>query len=120
MSAVPPISAAQAVAELLILPEDLTKITAIRAKLEKEKASIDVKLRSGVKDQLESTREALSKLQKSKDGVRGIQDDLMQVDKLCRDPQIAVKNFDRTSRVRLTAYPVATELIVSLDIIGAS
>jgi exocyst complex component 3 len=55
-------SAAQAVGEFLQSPDDLLKVGAFRKKLEKEKASIDTRLKSGVKDQLDATREGLRKL----------------------------------------------------------
>ena len=95
------LSAAQAVGEMLQSPDDLVKIAAFRKKLEKEKASIDVKLKSGVKDQLDSTREALRKLHITKDNIRVIQDTMVSVEKSCRDPQHTVSSFDRISSVSL-------------------
>jgi len=65
----PTISAVQAVGEYLQSPDDLMKIPAFRKKLEKEKASIDIRLKSGVKEQLAVTSESLRKLFSTRDNV---------------------------------------------------
>lgn len=93
-------NAAQAVGEYLQSPDDLLKIAAFRKKLEKEKASIDSRLKSGVKDQLDATREGLKKLFSTRSNVQTIKDEMANVDRLCRDPQNVVKTFDQISRVR--------------------
>lgn len=95
-------SAAQAVGEHLQSPDDLMKITAFRKKLEKEKASIDVKLRNGVKDQLDATREGLKKLLNTRNNVQVLKDEMLLVDRSCSDPQYRVKTFDAITRVRST------------------
>src|SRR5882724_2836695 len=100
MSVAAPISAAQAIGEYLQSPDDLLKIAAFRKKLEKEKASIDAKLKSGVKDQLDATRDGLRKLFKTRSNLQAIKDEMGNVDGMCRDPQNVVKTFDQISRVR--------------------
>lgn len=95
----PSISAAQAIGEYLQSPDDLMKIAAFRKKLEKEKASIDTRLKSGVKEQLDSTRESLRKLFSTRDNVQAIKDEMETVDRLCSDPQNNVATFDQISRV---------------------
>jgi len=65
----PTISAAQAVGEYLQYPDDLMNIPAFRKKLEKEKASIDIRLKSGVNEQLAVTNESLRKLFSTRDNV---------------------------------------------------
>jgi len=99
----PTISAAQAcaVGEYLQSPDDLMKIPAFRKKLEKEKASIDVCLKSGVKEQLGVTRESLRKLFITRDNVQAIRDEMVTVHRICNDPQNVVSTFDQISRVRL-------------------
>ncbi|EJD43705.1 exocyst complex component sec6 [Auricularia subglabra TFB-10046 SS5] len=94
-------SAAQAVGEHLQSPDDLMKIAAFRKKLEKEKASIDVKLRNGVKDQLDATREGLKKLLNTRNNVQVLKDEMLSVDRACSDPQYRVKTFDAITRVSL-------------------
>lgn len=94
------VSASQAVGEMLQSPDDLGKIANLRKKLEKEKALIDVKLKSGVKDQLEATREALRKLVKSRDSVQSVKEQMFTIDKMCGEQQNTVKTFDKINRVR--------------------
>lgn len=100
MSAPTTVSAAQAVGEHLQSPDDLLKIAAFRKKLEKEKASIDAKLKSGVKDQLDATRDGLRKLFSTRRNLQTIKDEMGNVDRMCKDPQNVVKTFDQISRVR--------------------
>ena len=98
--AAPTISAAQAVGEYLQSPDDLAKVAAFRKKLEKEKASIDARLRSGVKEQLDATRDGLRKLFGTRSNVQAIKDEMETVDRMCSDPQYVVSTFDQISRVR--------------------
>ena len=93
------ISAAQAVAEQLQSPDDLLKLAAFRKKLEKEKASIDARLKIGVKEQLDATRDGLRKLLDTRANVQAIKDEMAMVDSLCRNPQNVVDTFDQISRV---------------------
>lgn len=97
--AVPTVSAAQAVGEYLQSPDDLAKIVAFRKKLEKEKASIDARLKVGVREQLDATREGLRKLFSTRNNVQTIKDEMETVDRLCNDPQNKVATFDQISRV---------------------
>lgn len=91
---------AQLVGEFLQSPDDLMKLAAFRNKLEKEKSSIDAKLKSGVKDQLEATREGLRKLLTTKSQIQAIKDELQNVEVMFKDPANDVKTFDQISRVR--------------------
>jgi exocyst complex component 3 len=92
-------SAAQAVGEYLQSPDDLLKVAAFRKKLAKEKASIDAKLKSGVKDQLDATRDGLRKLFGTRENVQSIKDEMVTIDKACNDPQHQVPTFDQITRV---------------------
>ncbi len=96
-------SAAQAIGEYLQSPDDLVKISAYRKKLEKEKASIDARLKSGVKEQLQATREGLRKLLGTRTNVQAIKDEMVTVDRQCGDPANRVSTFDQISRVCATA-----------------
>jgi exocyst complex component 3 len=100
MAALPgPISAAHAIGEYLQSPDDLVKISAFRKKLEKEKASIDARLKSGVKEQLQATRLGLKKFISTRQNVQVIKDEMMTIEKDCEDPYIRVPIFDQISRV---------------------
>ncbi|KAK7030692.1 exocyst complex component Sec6 [Favolaschia claudopus] len=96
-----PVSAAQAVGEYLQSPDDLVKISTFRKKLEKEKASIDARLKSGVKDQLQATREGLRKLLGTRSNVQVIKDEMAAIERQCADPANVVTTFDQISRVSM-------------------
>ncbi|KAH9921709.1 exocyst complex component sec6 [Epithele typhae] len=99
--AAPTISAAQAVGEYLQSPDDLAKVVAFRKKLEKEKASIDARLRGGVKEQLDATRDGLRKLFGTRSNVQAIKDEMETAERLCSDPSYVVSTFDQISRVSM-------------------
>ncbi|KIP02995.1 hypothetical protein PHLGIDRAFT_78271 [Phlebiopsis gigantea 11061_1 CR5-6] len=96
-----PVSAAQAVGEFLQSPDDLLKLAAFRKKLEKEKASIDVRLKNGVKEQLDATRGGLRRLFSTRSNIQGIKDEVEAMDKMCNDPKIVVSTFDQINRVSM-------------------
>jgi hypothetical protein len=100
-----PVSAAQAIGEYLQSPDDLVKISTFRKKLEKEKASIDARLKSGVKDQLQATREGLRKLLGTRNNVQVIKDEMAAIERQCADPANVVTTFDQISRVRRIYVP---------------
>lgn len=93
------VSAAQAVGEYLQSPDDLMKTIAFRKKLEKEKASIDSKLRSGVREQLDATREGLRKLLGTRENVNALREEIRGIEILFKDDKNEVKTFDQISRV---------------------
>ena len=95
------VSAAQAVGEYLKSPDDLMKIASFRKKLEKEKASIDTRLKVGVKEQLDATKDGLRKLLGTRANVQAIKDEMTTVDTQCRNPQNVISTFDQISRVSL-------------------
>ena len=94
-----PISAAQAIGEYLQAPDDLVKVSAFRKKLEKEKASIDARLKNGVKEQIQATRLGLKKFLSTREHVQAIKDEMMAIEKDCEDPSIRVATFDQIARV---------------------
>ena len=104
--AAPTVSAAQAIGEYLQAPDDLVKVAAFRKKLEKEKASIDARLKTGVKEQLEATRQGLTKLLGTRDNVQSIRDEMVSIERECEDMSIKVSTFDQISRVRRRFVPL--------------
>ncbi|KAH9037043.1 exocyst complex component Sec6 [Lactarius hengduanensis] len=92
------ISAAQAIGEYLQSPDDLMTIPAFRKKL---KASIYIRLKSGVKEQLAVTRERLRKPFRTRDDVQAIRDEIVTIDRMCSDPQNVVSTSDQISRVSM-------------------
>jgi hypothetical protein len=94
-----PVSAAQAIGENLQSPDDLVKVAAFRKKLEKEKASIDARLKSGAKEQLDATRDGLKRLFSTRNNVQVIKDELLVMERESNDPRNIVTTFDQISRV---------------------
>jgi exocyst complex component 3 len=93
------LSAAQAVGEHFQSPDDLQKLAAFRQKLENEKASIDAKLKSGVKDQLDATRDGLRKLFSTRSNLQSIKDEMISLEKMGRESQGQIKKFDQIAAV---------------------
>jgi exocyst complex component 3 len=94
-------SASAAVGEVLRSPDDLLKLAAYRKKLIKEKAALDAKLSSGVKAQLDATRDALLKLQASKAAVALIREEMMSIEKLKGESEHEGEAFTKIARVGL-------------------
>ena len=111
LMAAAPVSAAQAVGEFLQSPDDLLKLAAFRKKLEKEKASIDVRLKNGVKEQMDATREGLRKLFSTRSNIQAIKDEMESVDRMCSDEKIIVSTFDQISRVSRTLRHPSEDLM---------
>ena len=91
-------SASAAVGEVLRQPDDLLKLSSYRAKLLKEKSALDARLATGVKTQLDATRDALLKLQSSRAAVGLIREEMMAVEKL-KGSEEASDAFDKITRV---------------------
>lgn len=91
-------SASAAVGEVLRQPDDLVKLSAFRNKLLKEKATLDAKLQEGVRSQLDATRDALLKLQESRQAVAVIREEMIEVEKLKRDKDEG-EAFEKITRV---------------------
>jgi exocyst complex component 3 len=91
-------SASAAISEVLRQPDDLLKLAAYRKKLLKEKAALDAKLASGVKAQLDATRDALLKLQASRAAVGMIREEMMVIEQLKGEGGEG-EAFDRITRV---------------------
>ena len=87
--------------QLLRIPDDLAKIDTLRKRLAAEKASIDSKLTSGAKDQLDATRDGLIKLRDSRLSVTRIREEMVNVERLCEDPKTFVEGFAKISEVSI-------------------
>jgi hypothetical protein len=103
--------AAQAIGECPRSPDDLVKIPAFRKRLEKEKASIDIRLKSGVKEQLSVTSESLRKLFSTCENVQVITDEMVTVDRICSNPQNVVLTLTKSVVCVISSSPVLNVLI---------
>ncbi|OAV99137.1 hypothetical protein PTTG_09168 [Puccinia triticina 1-1 BBBD Race 1] len=93
------ITAARAVGELFKSPDDLVKLAQIRKRLQREQADIDAKLKQGANEQLDATKEAMSKLRESKNQIEAIKEDIIAVEKACEDPRVHVVGFGKIASV---------------------
>lgn len=114
MSVAPVVSAAQAIGEYLQSPDDLAKIATYRKKLEKEKASIDARLKGGVKEQLDATRDGLRKLLSTRNNAQTIRDEMIVIERECLDPHTRVPTFDQISRVCCPSPGLASHSLVNI------
>lgn len=86
------------IGEVLRQPDDLLKLASYRKKLLKEKSSLDAKLSTGVKAQLDATRDALLKLQNSRAAMGLIREEMMAVETLMGGED-GGEAFDKITRV---------------------
>ena len=107
-----PVSAARAAGEFLQSSDDLLKLAAFRKKPEKEKSSIDVRLKNGVKEQMDATREGLRKLLSTRSNVQIIKDEMESIDRMCSDPKFNVSTFDQISRVSMAVVQQCTSVLI--------
>lgn len=92
-------SAAQLVGESLKSADDLNKIATLRKKIRGELASVETKLRAGAKDQLDATRDGISRLMDTRVAVGEIREQFVNVDRLCDDQRTYVEGFDKIGEV---------------------
>ncbi|KAK0706949.1 exocyst complex component Sec6-domain-containing protein [Lasiosphaeria miniovina] len=86
---VPPVK----LAELLRHPDDLDKIAALKAEFTRKKAAVDSQLRSGLRDQLETTQSGMNGLADGQKTVQQIKEEMMKIDKICSGSQNMITDF---------------------------
>ncbi|KAK1761217.1 exocyst complex component sec6 [Echria macrotheca] len=86
---VPPVN----LAELLRHPDDLDKIAALKAEFTRKKTAVDSQLRSGLRDQLETTQAGMTGLADGQKTVQQIKDEMIKIDKICSESQNMIKDF---------------------------
>ncbi|KAH7321235.1 exocyst complex component Sec6-domain-containing protein [Stachybotrys elegans] len=79
--------------ELLRHPEDLDKITALKLEFSRKKGAVDAQLRSGLREQLETTQSGMNGLSDGQKTVQAIKEEMMKIDKLCSESQNMIKDF---------------------------
>ncbi|KPM45022.1 hypothetical protein AK830_g1550 [Neonectria ditissima] len=79
--------------ELLRHPEDLDKIPALKLEFSRKKGAVDSQLRSGLREQLETTQSGMTGLSDGQKTVQAIKDEMMKIDKLCSESQNMIKDF---------------------------
>lgn len=79
--------------ELLRHPDDLDKITALKQEFTRKKAAVDLQLRAGLHDQLETTQSGMTGLTDGQKTVQQIKEEMIKIDKLCSESQNMIKDF---------------------------
>ncbi|KAL6243682.1 SNARE-binding exocyst subunit S6 [Rhinocladiella similis] len=79
--------------DALRTPEDLEKITSIKAEINRKKGDVDARLREGLKDHLDSTQNGMSTLSEGQKLVGQIKEEMKSIHDLCEQAQAIRKNF---------------------------
>ncbi|ROV93023.1 hypothetical protein VPNG_09415 [Cytospora leucostoma] len=79
--------------ELLRIPDDLDKVTAMKQEFMRKKGAVDAQLRSGLREQLETTQSGMNGLSDGQKAVQQIKEEMMKIDKLCSESQNMIKDF---------------------------
>ncbi|KKY31789.1 putative exocyst complex component sec6 [Diaporthe ampelina] len=79
--------------DLLRIPDDLDKITAMKQEFTRKKGAVDSQLRSGLREQLETTQSGMTGLTEGQKAVQQIKEEMMKIDKLCSESQNMIKDF---------------------------
>jgi len=81
------------VTDVLRTPEDLEKITSLKAEIMRKKADVDARLREGLKEHLETTQNGMSTLSEGQKLVGQIKEEMKSIHDLCEQAQSIRKNF---------------------------
>ncbi|KAK4189861.1 exocyst complex component Sec6-domain-containing protein [Podospora australis] len=86
---VPPVS----LSDLLRHPDDLDKISSLKAEFSRKKAAVDSQLRGGLREQLETTQAGMNGLADGQKTVQQIKEEMMKIDKICSESQNMITDF---------------------------
>lgn len=86
-------SPAPKLSELLRHPDDLDKIPALKLEFSRKKGAVDGQLRSGLREQLETTQSGMTGLSDGQKAVQAIKDEMIKIDRLCSESQNMIKDF---------------------------
>ena len=85
--------------DILRHPEDLDKITTLKAEYLRKKAAVDSHLREGLRDQLETVQRSITALTEGQRQVSKTKDELQGIDKLCAESQSSVDDFSQIDKL---------------------
>jgi len=80
-------------AELLRHPDDLDKIAGLKQEFTRKKSVVDDQLRSGLREQLETTQSGMTGLTDGQKAVQQIKEEMIKIDKLCSESQNMIRDF---------------------------
>ncbi|KJZ80303.1 hypothetical protein HIM_00153 [Hirsutella minnesotensis 3608] len=79
--------------DLLRHPDDLDKIPALKLEFSRKKSAVDGQLRTGLREQLETTQSGMTGLSDGQKTVQLIKDEMVNIDRLCSESQTMIKDF---------------------------
>ncbi|KZZ86809.1 exocyst complex component Sec6 [Ascosphaera apis ARSEF 7405] len=85
--------------DLLRYPEDLDKISTLKAEYSRKKAAVDSQLREGLRDQLETVQRCMNQLGDGQRHIMKTRDELRDIDKLCAESQDTVGDFSQIDKL---------------------
>jgi exocyst complex component 3 len=88
--------------DLLRHPDDLNKISAIKADIIRKKATLDSELREGLQEQVESIKNGMSSISESQKTVDEIKAELQKIDKLCSEAQTLIQDYPDLKLLSIT------------------
>ncbi|RMZ87289.1 hypothetical protein DV736_g5482, partial [Chaetothyriales sp. CBS 134916] len=79
--------------DILRTPDELEKITSLKAEISRQKGDVDSRLREGLKEHLEATQQGMSTLAEGQKLVGQIKEEMKTIHDLCEQAQSIRKNF---------------------------
>ncbi|KAK6504735.1 SNARE-binding exocyst subunit S6 [Arthrobotrys musiformis] len=86
-------------AETLRHPDDLERISTLKAQYTSDKAAIDAQLKAGVQLQLDVTKAGMKAVEDSQKDLNLIREELVKIDRLCSEAQTMIKDFPLINEV---------------------
>ncbi|KAJ6260205.1 hypothetical protein Dda_4429 [Drechslerella dactyloides] len=86
-------------AETLRHPDDLERISALKAQYTSDKAAIDAQLKAGVQLQLDVTKAGMKAVDDSQKDLHLIKEELIKIDRLCSEAQTMIRDFPLINEV---------------------
>ena len=85
--------------ELLRHPDDLDKISGLKADFTRKKAAVDAQLKLGLKEQLQLTQNGMDSINDGQKITNAIKEEMIKIDRLCAEAQIMIRNFPEINAV---------------------
>ncbi|GAO17481.1 hypothetical protein UVI_02000630 [Ustilaginoidea virens] len=79
--------------DLLRHPDDLDRIPALKLEFSRKKGAVDGQLRSGLREQLETTQSGMTGLGDGQKSVQLIKEEMVKIDRLCSESQTMIADF---------------------------
>ncbi|KAK6359353.1 SNARE-binding exocyst subunit S6 [Orbilia brochopaga] len=86
-------------AETLRHPDDLERISALKAQYTSDKAAIDAQLKAGVQLQLDVTKAGMRAVDDAQKDLNLIKEELIKIDRLCSEAQTMIRDFPLINEV---------------------